>query len=53
MDFKYLPRKQQYVLGVKYFAVKVKYKEGWACKKYRSKEGMKIQEDYPFAEKSW
>ena len=32
--------------------VEIKYKEGWACKKYRNKEGMKTQDDYPPAEKS-
>ena len=29
------------------------YKQGWACKKYRNKAGVKTQEDYPTAEKSW
>ena len=28
------------------------YKEGWACKKYRNREGTKKQEDSPAAEKS-
>ena len=27
--------------------------QGWACKKYRNKEGMRTQGDYPVAEKSW
>ena len=35
------------------FSVKIKYKQGWACKKYKNKEGMKTKEDYPAAEKSW
>ena len=26
---------------------------GWTCKKYRNKEGMKTQEDYPTKEKGW
>ena len=37
----------------KKFSVKIKYKQGWACKKYRNKAGMKTQEDYPAGEKSW
>ena len=28
-------------------------KEGWACKKYRNKEEMKTQDDYPATERSW
>ena len=35
------------------FSVKIKCKLGWAYKKYRIKERMKTQEDYPAAEKSW
>ena len=35
----------------KKFSVKIKYKQGWACKKYRNKDGIKAQEDYPAAEK--
>ena len=40
------------LLGVKKF-VKIKCKYRWACKKYRKKEGMKTQEEYPVAEKLW
>ena len=37
----------------KKFSVKMKCKYGWAWKKHRKEEGMKTQEDYPAAEKSW
>ena len=37
----------------KNFSLKINYKYGWACKKYTNKARMKIQEDYPAAEKSW
>ena len=37
----------------KKFSVKIMCKKGWACKMYRNKEGMKAQEDYPAAGKSW
>ena len=41
-----------YTRGKK-FSVKIKCKQECASKKYRNKEGMKTQEDYPAAEKSW
>ena len=28
------------------FSIKMNHKQGWACKKYRNKRGMKTQEDY-------
>ena len=37
----------------KKFSVKIKYKQGWACKKYRNEERMKTREDYAAAEESW
>ena len=37
----------------KIFLVKINYKKGWACKKYRNKVGMKIQQDYHATEESW
>ena len=37
----------------KNFLVKLKCKQGWACKKHRNKKGMKIQQGYPAAEKWW
>ena len=37
----------------KNFSVKTNYKQGWACKKYRNKAGMKTQEGYPATEKLW
>ena len=33
--------------------VKVNYKQGWACKQYRNKAGMKPQEDYRTMKKWW
>ena len=44
--------KKEHELAVKIFC-KIKYKQGWAYKKYRSKEGMRTKENYPAAEKSW
>ena len=40
------------ILEVKKFLVKINHKQGWACKKYRNKAGMKKQEDYPTTVKS-
>ena len=37
----------------KKFSVRIKYKQGWAYKEYRIKKGMKTQEDYLAAGKSW
>ena len=34
-------------------SVKINYNYGWACKKYRNKEEIRTQEDYPAAERSW
>ena len=37
----------------KKFSAKIKCKQGRACEKYRNKEEMKKQEDYPAPKKSW
>ena len=34
------------------FSAKIKYKYGWACKRYRNMAEVKTQEDYPVTEKS-
>ena len=34
-------------LGVENFSLKINYKQGWACKKYRNKIGMKTQKREP------
>ena len=45
--------KKKYIqLGLKVF-YKNSMQGGMGLKKYRNKEGMKEQEDYPAAEKSW
>ena len=46
------PRKEHKLSGNN-VSVKMKCKQGWGCKKYGNKEGMKTQGDYPAAEKSW
>ena len=45
-------RELNITMGKKY-PVKIDYNQGWACKKYRNKEEMKTQEDYPATERLW
>ena len=46
-------QKEEHKPGVKNFCMKIKYKQVWACKKYRNKAAMKTQEDYPATENLW
>ena len=43
-------KKKEKNYGLK-ISVKINYKYGWVCKKYRNGAEMKMQEDYPATEK--